>query len=54
MRINNYYFTLLKEFYSEIKLEILECHRITHLEDVLIDKLLQPPKEDIEGYEDQY
>jgi hypothetical protein len=52
--MQSYVRVLLKEFYSEIKLEILECHRITHLEDVLIDKLLQPPKEDIEGYEDQY
>jgi hypothetical protein len=52
--MQSYVKVLLKEFYTEIKLEIMECHRITHIDDELIDKLLQPPKEDIESYEDQY
>jgi hypothetical protein len=52
--MQSYVRVLLKEFYTEIKLEILECHRISYIEDDLIDKLLQPPKEDLEHIEDQY
>ena len=52
--MQSYVRVLLKEFYTELKLEIIECHRLSHIDDDLIDKLLQPPKEDIEGYEDQY
>jgi hypothetical protein len=43
---------LLKEFYTEIKLEIIDCHRESFIDDDLIDKLLQPPKEDLEYHED--
>jgi len=50
--MQSYVRVLLKEFYSEIKLEIMECHRLTHIDDDLIDKLLQPPKEDLELHED--
>lgn len=52
--MQSYVRILLKEFYSEIKLEIMECHRLSHLDDDLIDKLLQPPKEDLEIHEEQY
>jgi hypothetical protein len=49
--MSGYIRVLLKEFYTAIKLDILECHRLTYIDDDLIDKLLQPPKEDIEVYE---
>lgn len=52
--MQSYIRVLLKEFYTEIKLEIIECHRLTHIDDDLVDKLLQPPKEDMEIHEDQY
>lgn len=52
--MQSYVKILLKEVYSEIKSEIIECYRLTHLDDDLIDKLLQPPKEDLETYEEQY
>lgn len=52
--MQSYVRILLKEFYTAIKLEIMDCHRLTRMDDDLIDKLLQPPKEDIETYEDQY
>ena len=50
--MQSYIRVLLKEFYTAIKLDILECHRLTYIDDELIDKLLQPPKEDIEVYEE--
>lgn len=50
--MQSYVRVLIKEFYTELKTEILECHRITHMEDDLVDKLLQPPREDLEVYEE--
>lgn len=52
--MQSYVRILLKEVYSEIKSEIVECHKLTHIDDALIDKLLQPPKEDMDIYEEQY
>lgn len=43
---------LLKEFYAELKMEIMECYQLVAVTDDMLDKLLQPPKEDIEIYED--
>ena len=51
--MQSYVRVLLKEFYTEIKLEIIDCHRESFIDDDLIDKLLQPPKEDLEYHEDQ-
>ena len=45
---------LLKEFYSEIKLEIMECHRASDIDDSTIDRILQNATEDRENYEDKY
>jgi len=50
--MQSYVRVLLKEFYTEIKLEIMDCHRVSYIDDELIDKLLQPPKEDLEYYEE--
>jgi hypothetical protein len=50
--MQSYVRVLLKEFYTEIKLEIIDCHRESFIDDDLIDKLLQPPKEDLEYHED--
>ena len=50
----SYIRVLLKEFYTELKIEIMECHRLTHIDDELIDKLLQPPKEDMDIHDEQY
>ena len=51
--MQSYVRVLLKEFYTEIKLEIIDCHRESFIDDDLIDKLLQPPMEDLEYHEDQ-
>jgi hypothetical protein len=50
----NYVRILLKELYSEIKAEILDCHHMTYLDDNIVDKLLQPPLEDYDNHEEQY
>ena len=42
--MSSYVRILLKEFYSEIKLEIMECHSLTNLSDDIVDKILQNPK----------
>lgn len=52
--MQSYVRILLKELYTEIKLEIIDCHRMSYIEDDLIDKLLLPPKEDFEYYEEQH
>lgn len=52
--MSSYVRILLKEFYSEIKLEIMECHGLTTLSDDTIDKILQSSVEDSNNYEDQY
>lgn len=44
---------LLKEFYSELKLEIMECHKMTNLDDNLIDKLIQQPTEEFYDHDGQ-
>lgn len=50
--MQSYVRVLLKEFYTEIKLEIIDCHKTSYIDDELIDKLLQPPKEDLDHYEE--
>ncbi len=52
--MQSYIRVLLKEFYTEIKLEILECHQISYIDDEMIDKLLLPPKEDLDINEEHY
>ena len=39
--MGSYVRILLKEFYTELKLEIMECHKATHIEDAIIDSLLK-------------
>ena len=50
--MSNYVRILLKEFYSEVKNEIMECHRATDIDDNIIDKMLQNSSEDRDNYED--
>jgi hypothetical protein len=50
--MGGYVRVLLKEFYTEIKLEILDCHKMVNIDDTILDKLLRD--EDVETYEDQY
>ena len=50
---SSYVRILLKEFYSEIKLEIMDCHQMTSLDDSIVDKILQPPVEDFDIHEEQ-
>ena len=50
--MGGYIRVLLKEFYTEIKLEILECHKMTQMDDALLEKLLRDDGGD--SYEDQY
>jgi len=50
--MSNYVRILLKEFYSAIKNEIMECHKATEMDDGLIDKMLQNATENKDDYED--
>ena len=52
--MSSYVRILLKEFYSEIKLEIMECHNITNISDDIVDRILQNSTEDRDNYEEQY
>jgi len=52
--MSTYVRILLKEFYSEIKNEIIDCHKMTDIDDGVIDRMLQNATEDRDNYEDQY
>ena len=52
--MSSYVRILLKEFYSEIKLEIMDCYKASDIDDAVIDRMLQNANEDRETYEDQY
>ena len=52
--MSSYVRILLKEFYSEIKLEIMECHNMADISDDTIDRILQNSTEDRDNYEEQY
>lgn len=49
--MSSYVRILLKEFYSALKNEILECYKLTEMSDELVDKLLQPDLEEREYYD---
>jgi hypothetical protein len=52
--MGNYVRILLKEFYTEIKLEIMDCHKATYMDDTVVDTLLKSAVEEGEVYENQY
>jgi len=52
--MSSYVRILLKEFYSEIKNEIIDCHKMTDIDDSVVDRVLQNATEDGDNYEDQY
>lgn len=50
--MSGYIRVLLKEFYTELKLEILECHKLVNIDDAVLEKLLRDDSG--ETYEDKY
>ena len=52
--MGSYVRILLKEFYTEIKLEIMDCHQVTYMDDNTVDNLLRNASEDGDNYENQY
>lgn len=50
--MSGYVRVLLKEFYTEIKLEILDCHKMVNMDDSILERLLKEDSGDT--YEDQY
>jgi hypothetical protein len=50
--MSSYVRILLKEFYTEIKLEIIDCYKQADLDDEVVDKLLQNSNEEQLQYED--
>ena len=51
--MNNYVRILLKEFFTELKLEIMDSYRSADIEESVLDKILQDSG-DLNTYEDQY
>lgn len=50
--MSGYVRVLLKEFYTEIKLEIMDCSKMVQLDDSILENLLR--SEDADYYEEQY
>ena len=50
--MSSYVRVLVKEFYTEIKKEIMECHQLSTLDINLVDKLLLVPAEEREIYDE--
>lgn len=46
----SYVKVLIKEFYTEIKLEILDCHQLSSIDDTLLDKLIQANVEEFDNH----
>ena len=51
--MSNYVRILLKEFFTEIKLEIMDSYKAADIDDSVLEKLLQDTG-DSNNYEDQY
>jgi hypothetical protein len=51
--MNNYVRILLKEFFTEIKLEIMDSYKAADIDEDVLEKLLQDTG-DSNTYEDQY
>lgn len=52
--MSGYVRVLLKEFYTELKLEILDCHRLSSVDDATLEKLICNTEADGGNYEEQY
>jgi hypothetical protein len=52
--MGGYIRVLLKEFYTELKLEILECHSAVNIDDNVLEKLLVSTDTSGGNYEEQY
>lgn len=52
--MGGYIRVLLKEFYTELKLEILECHSAVNIDDDVLEKLLVSTDTSGGNYEEQY
>jgi hypothetical protein len=53
--MSGYVRVLLKEFYTELKLEILDCHKLVSLDDNTLEKLISTTeREEYNNYEEQY
>jgi hypothetical protein len=51
--MNNYVRILLKEFFTEIKLEIMDSYKAADIDDVTLEKIIQDTGETT-TYEEQY
>ena len=52
--MSGYVRVLLKEFYTELKLEILDCHKAVSIDDATLEKLICNVESEGGGYEEQY
>lgn len=44
---------ILKEFYIELKQEIMECHRLVDIDDATVSKIIQTTSREVLGYNEQ-
>jgi hypothetical protein len=52
--MSGYVRVLLKEFYTELKLEILDCHKAVSIDDDTLEKLICNVDSEGGNYEEQY
>jgi hypothetical protein len=52
--MSGYVRVLLKEFYTELKLEILDCHNAVSVDDSMLEKLICTTEANGGNYEEQY
>jgi hypothetical protein len=52
--MSGYVRVLLKEFYTELKLEILDCHNAVSIDDSTLEKLICTTETTGGNYEEQY
>jgi len=50
--ISNYMKVLIKEFYTDLKVELMDCFESTRLSENILDKLISVPDGDYKDYED--
>ena len=50
--LSDYVRILIKEFYTQLKVEIMDCYHITTLDDSILEKLISTPSGEFKDYED--
>ena len=52
--MTNYVQVLIKEFYTALKVELMDCYTQVRPSEELLEKVISRPKDTGEDYEEQY